>query len=97
MPGGITIPSLPGNSEENKPYLYTNTQDLKLVADYTRLNFNELLELDCYTFKYLVKDAFIHQMRQTPDGVEYLENCWLLCQTKPDRENLRKHFSKGGS
>jgi len=27
---------------------------------------------------------------QTEEGREYLENCWRLEQTNPDRESLRK-------
>jgi len=61
--------------EDDKVYLTIETNDLKLLSDYTGLNFNECLELDCYTYKLLLKDAFIYQMRQTNEGQEYLENC----------------------
>lgn len=83
---------MPDTGEEIKEYLLTETNDLKFVSDYSGLNFSECLELDCYTYKMLLKDAFIYQMRQTEKGVEYLENCWLLNQTQPDKEHLRQKF-----
>ncbi|MCI2000267.1 MAG: hypothetical protein LKJ75_05140 [Clostridia bacterium] len=81
-----------GAGDEEKPYLYTDTEDLKMVADYSRLNFNECLELNCYTYKCLVRDAFIYKMRKTEKGIDYLETCWLLQQTQPDRKKLREKF-----
>lgn len=74
----------------------TETGDIKLVSDYTRLNFNEVMNLDCYTYKLLLKDAFINKMSDTEEGREYLENCWILEQTQPDREGLRKQFGSEG-
>lgn len=71
------------------------TEDIKLVSDYTGLNFNEVLQLDCFTYKIIFKDAFIYKMRSKPEGQEYLENCWLLTQTQPDKKNLRQ-LSKDG-
>lgn len=68
----------------------TSTGDLKLVSDYTGLNFNEVIELDCITFKMLVRDAFVDMMSRTEEGRDYLEQCWILTQTKPDTAKLRK-------
>jgi len=63
---------------------------MKLVADYSGLNFNEVIELDCITFKMLVRDAFIDMMSKTEDGRDYLEQCWILKQTEPDTVKLRQ-------
>ena len=63
---------------------------LKMVADYTRLNFNEVVELDCITFKLLLRDAFIDMMSRTEEGRDYLEQCWILKQTDPDTVRLRE-------
>lgn len=60
------------------------------MSDYTGLNFNEVIELDCITFKMLVRDAFIDRMSQTEDGRDYLEQCWVLKQTEPDTAKLKK-------
>jgi hypothetical protein len=65
-----------------------------LVSDYTRLNFNEVVELDCITYKLLAKDALVDKLGQTEEGREYLENCWILRQTEPDREKLRERYSR---
>lgn len=48
------------------------------------------MQIDCFTYKLLFRDAFINRMRQTEEGREYLENCWLITQTEPDRAKLRK-------
>ena len=63
---------------------------LKMVADYTRLNFNEVVELDCITFKLLLRDAFIDMMSKSEEGRDYLEQCWILKQTDPDTVRLRE-------
>ena len=70
----------------------TGTDDLRLVANYTGMNFNELMQVDCITFKMLLRDAFINRMAQREEGREYLENCWLITQTEPDRKRLKKEF-----
>ena len=71
----------------------TQTDDLHLVAEYTGMSFPELMKTDCITFKMLLRDAFINRMRQTEEGREYLENCWLIKQTEPDRAKLRRNFN----
>ena len=63
---------------------------LKMVADYTRLNFNEVIEMDCITFKMLLRDAFVDMMSRTEEGRDYLEQCWILKQTDPDVAKLRE-------
>ena len=42
----------------------------------------------------LLRDAFIYKQSQTKEGREYLEECWILEQTEPDREALRDHFEE---
>lgn len=91
-PGGIEIPTLPGGNNEETPYTQTETDDLHLIAEYTRMSFAELMQIDCITFKMLLRDAFINKMRQSEEGREYLENCWLMKQTEPDRQKLRREF-----
>lgn len=67
---------------------------MKLVADYTGLNFHEVRALDYVEFLTYRRDAFIHRMSQTERGQEYLDNAWRMEQTKPDREALRKKYRK---
>lgn len=58
------------------------------------MSFSELMQVDCITFKMLLRDAYINRMSQTEEGREYLENCWLITQTEPDRAQLRKQFKE---
>lgn len=88
------MPSTDGS--EVKEYLIVNTEDLKIMSDYTRLNFEELLELDCITYKLLFKDAFIHKMKETKEGQDYLEECYILNQTAPERDKLKSKFGERG-
>ena len=71
----------------------TTTDTLKLISDYTRLNFTEVLNLDCCLFKLYFRDAYIYKLKQTEEGREYLENCWILQQTQPDKEKLRQKYN----
>lgn len=62
--------------------------------DYTGLNLNEiqLMELDEYLF--YMREAYIYSLNQTEKGREYLDNCWRITQTRPDRQALREKFGK---
>lgn len=80
--------------EDDKVHYNVETSDIKLVCDYTGLNFNEAVELDCFTFKTVFRDAFIDKLQQSEQGREYLENCWIINQTEPDREKLRQKYKQ---
>lgn len=67
---------------------------MHLVYEYTGLSFNDIMALDVITFKALLRDAFINRMRKSEEGREYLENCWLMKQTEPDRRKLRREFKE---
>ena len=62
----------------------------KLVSDYTGLSFFEIEELYIDDFLSFRRDAFIYNMERNEGGREYLENAWILEQTKPDRKALRE-------
>ena len=49
----------------NFAYTVTGTDDLSIVSEYTGMSFNELMQVDSITFKILLRDGFIHRMRQT--------------------------------
>ena len=84
---------MPTEDDSNdKEYLRTDYGDIKLVSDYTRLDFEKVVELDCFTFRKLFRDAFIDKLSQTDEGREYLESCWTLTQTEPEREKLRERY-----
>lgn len=49
---------------------------------------------DLYLF--FMREAFIHEMNQTKEGRNYLENCWRISQTEPDRKAIREKFKRRG-
>lgn len=91
----MIFPHIPQNEPTEEQYFYAETDELKYISDYTGLNFNEVLELDCYTYKVLLSDAYIYKMSQTKEGREYLQECYILQQTEPDRKALRENFGGG--
>ena len=66
-----------------------------LVAKYAGLSIPQVEELNYIDYLVYRRDAFIHKMSQSDEGVKYLKNAWRLEQTKPDRDGLRKKFGKG--
>ena len=70
------------------------TRAEKLVADYARISVFEVDELCYYTYRLLLRDALIHQCESTESGREYLEKCWILEQTEPDRDKLRDKYGR---
>lgn len=50
--------------------------------------------MDFDEYLYYVREAYIYELNKTEDGRKYLENCWRMTQTKPDRASLRKKFGK---
>jgi len=50
----------------------------------------EVSELCYYDYLLLLRDAVIYRCSQTESGRDYLEKCWILEQSAPDRRALRK-------
>lgn len=51
--------------------------------------------MDFDEYLFYVREAYIYNLNQTEDGREYLQNCWRMTQTKPERSKLRDQFGKG--
>lgn len=66
------------------------------MAEYTGLNFFEVGQLDYLQYLVWRRDAYIHMLSRTEAGQEYLDNCWRIEQTEPDRAALRKKYGKEG-
>ncbi len=81
--------------KKQKYYYKPETESEHLVAAYTGLNFKQIDELEFDEYLFYVREAYIYNLNQTEDGREYLENCWRMTQTKPDRSQLREKFGKG--
>ncbi len=67
----------------------------KMVMDYARLNLFEIDRLPIDVYFGIQRDAYIYNLQQTEAGREYLEQCWIMSQTEPDRKHLREKFGKG--
>ena len=52
----------------------------------------EVLALDIVEYWQYYRDGYVHRLNQTGPGREYLEQCWLMEQTQPDREALKAKF-----
>ena len=86
------MPSVAGEETDN--FLSVETEEVKTVSNYSGLDFKQCLALDIRTYKLLFRDAFIYNMKQTEKGREYLEDCWMIQQTKPDKNKLREKFGR---
>lgn len=91
----LIIPYFPQEDEEGEVNYKIETNDLKLVSNYTGFNFIQVQELEIDEFLYLLREAFIHSKMQTKDGREYLRNAYILTKCNPDRERLRDKFGGG--
>ena len=61
------------------------------------MNFLEVRRLPYIQYLTYRRDAFIDWMSKSEKGEEYLDNAWMMEQTKPDRAALKKRFGKEDS
>ena len=66
------------------------------MIEYTGLNLYEIQEFDLDVYLFYMREAFIYNNNQTKEGREYLENCWRMEQTKPERKKLRQKYGRKG-
>ena len=52
------------------------------MAEYARLSMVDVEDLNVVDFCLLLRDSVIYRCSQTDKGLEYLENCWRITQTK---------------
>ena len=88
----LLIPHCPDDDDEGHYKL--NYLEDKLVYDYTGFNFTQIEEMNVIEYWSLLRDAVIYKYMQTEEGEKYLERCWILEQTSPDRAKLRKKFGR---
>ena len=65
----------------------------RLVCRYAGIPITEVGNLNVQDYLILRRDAYIHELSQTADGREYLQNAWNREQTDADYEALQKQFS----
>lgn len=85
----LQVPYYP-EEDEQKHYYNCNSTDIKIVSDYTALNFNEVNNTDIFTFWSWLHDAVVWNCEKSEEGQDYLEKCWTNSQTEPDRIALRE-------
>lgn len=67
---------------------------LKMVMDYSGLNFHEALALPCDLYMLMFKHAIIEKLNQTEEGREYLAKCERLKETTPNIQALKERYNK---
>jgi len=50
--------------------------------------------MDIFEFWFWLRDAAIYNHMQSEEGREYLDKCWCMEQTSPDRQRLRETIGK---
>lgn len=71
--------------------------EYKTITDYAGLDFEQIDNLDIFTYWQLLRDAVIYNAAQTEKGRDWLERCWVAEQKEPDRKTLRELFGSGVS
>lgn len=89
------MPYYPGGDSGDEVHYRLNTKGEKLVIDYLNITIFDVQEMPIDLYLYFMREANIHKLMQTKEGREYLDNCWRMEQTKPDRKKLREKMRKG--
>lgn len=89
------MPYYPGGGSGDEVHYRLNTKGEKLIIDYLNITIFDVQEMPIDLYLYFMREANIHKLMQTKEGREYLDNCWRMEQTKPDRKKLREKMRKG--
>lgn len=77
-------------TEDGGAHYKTQTRAEKLVIDYLNISIFDIQEMPIDLYMYFMREAYIHELSQKKEGKEYLENCWRMEQTEPDRKKIRE-------
>jgi len=86
------VPSFP--SDDEKGHYEVNTIEEKIVCEYTGYDFDRLEKLGVFEYWLYLRDAVVYNYSQSEEGRDYLDKCWILTQTEPDRKALRAKMAK---
>lgn len=64
------------------------------MAEYAGLSLLQVMELDYFSFRALLRDAVIWNHSGSKEGRKWLRNAHRLNQTEPDLPALREKFGK---
>lgn len=78
--------------KEDKAYYECVSSDVKLVSDYTRLDFLAVEDLELFDYFGYLHDAVVWNCSRTESGKEYLETAYNHSCKEPDRDALRKNI-----
>lgn len=81
-------------TEDGGAHYKTQTRAEKLVIDYLNISIFDIQEMPIDLYMYFMREAYIHELSQTKEGKEYLENCWRMEQTEPDRKKIREKIKE---
>lgn len=91
-----THQKLEGIEELADSFLHVGQEQPTVLAiDYLNITIFDVQEMPIDLYLYFMREANIHKLMQTKEGREYLDNCWRMEQTKPDRKKLREKMRKG--
>lgn len=89
----LQIPYYPEESDYIRRYS-CNSSDMKIVSDYTNLDFNQIYDLNIFVYWGWLHDTVVWNCEKSLKGRDYLDKCWTNSQTEPDRIALREIFGK---
>ena len=75
----------------DKSFAYMDS--IRMVIQYSGLNYNEVLKLPNDVFLLMRKNYIIEQLRQTEEGRKYLADCARMEVTEPDFEAIHSRFN----
>jgi hypothetical protein len=85
------LPHYPNGQAEAAEYTYTvDTRAEKLVIDYLNISIFDVQEMPIDLYLYFMRESYIYMLSQTENGRKYLEDCYRMTQTKPDRKKIRE-------
>ena len=59
---------------------------------YSGMSYNEVLDLPVDIFGLMRKNYIVDNLMKTEEGIEYLQDCERLNNTKIDIQSLKKRF-----
>lgn len=71
------------------------TSELRRISSYSRLNFNEILDLPYSLYLLYRKESWIDSWNKSEEGREFLKTLWRLQQTKADTNKIREFQHRG--
>lgn len=82
-------------SEEWEDSYRSQSSELKRIANYTRMSFEEVLNLSYPEYLLYKRDSWIESFMNFEKGREFLQTLWRLNQTDADIKAIRNFEERG--